>query len=434
MSSPRCIVAIEIGSSKIKGAVGTVDPVSDDLSVIAIEEVHQHPNYVRYGCVQNVKEVANELNTVISHLNAKIAPRRISAVYMGVGGRSLMATPANLEYTMSEETEVTHEIVEELMSHVDTSSSDREILDVVRGEFFVDSKSQGTDPVGTIGRKISAAVSVISCRQQVIRNLSLAVSEKLGLHINGNVVRPTAIADMVLTSDERRLGTVLVDFGAETTTVVIYKGGVLNYLATLPLGSRHISRDITALSYTEDRAEELKRTLGNANPADTTQNFKAEGIDSTEINCYVAARAGEIVVNIAEQLSLAKLTAADLPGGIVLVGGGAMLHGFADVLADFTNMRVRYGTPPSNVRLLGSKMRGTDDVDVVALLYKLSHEATQSCIELPAAKPVEPPTPEPDEPEQEPEEEEIEERKGGFMSKLRNFFSPNPDEMDVFED
>jgi hypothetical protein len=47
---------------------------------------------------------------------------------------------------------------------------------------------------------------------------------------------------------------------------------------------------------------------------------------------------------------------------------------------------------------------------------------------------VEPPTPEPDEPEQEPEEEEIEERKGGFMSKLRNFFSPNPDEMDVFED
>jgi hypothetical protein len=47
---------------------------------------------------------------------------------------------------------------------------------------------------------------------------------------------------------------------------------------------------------------------------------------------------------------------------------------------------------------------------------------------------VETPKPEPEEPEPEPELE-IEDHKGsGFMGRLRKFFSPNPEEMDVFDD
>ncbi len=97
------------------------------------------------------------------------------------------------------------------------------------------------------------------------------------------------------------------------------------------------------------------------------------GIDDTEINNYVSARAGEIVVNVAEQISYAGLSAADLPSGIVVVGGGSMLAGFCDELGDFTNMTVRRGTLPSSVKQAsGSKIRMADDVDVIALLYKLS--------------------------------------------------------------
>ena len=54
-------------------------------------------------------------------------------------------------------------------------------------------------------------------------------------------------------------------FGAETTTVSIYKNDVLIYLATIPVGSRNITKDITALNILEERAEEIKKSVGNAN-------------------------------------------------------------------------------------------------------------------------------------------------------------------------
>ena len=253
MNKSRHIVAIEIGSSKIKGAVGEVEP-GGSLTVRAVEEEKQSPNYVRYGGVQNVKEVANVLNGIIMKLNNRISPAKVSAVYLGVGGRSLMAVQRQIDITLPEELEITHDMVDELLERAKSSlNPDREVVEVEPGEFVVDNMSI-TVPVGTVGRTMSAEVNVINCRAQMLRNLNLAVTEKLGLKINGYVVRQTALAEMVLTDDER-LGVMLVDCGAETSTVSIYKGGVLRYLNTVPLGSRHITRDIMALHYSEERAE-----------------------------------------------------------------------------------------------------------------------------------------------------------------------------------
>ena len=68
-------------------------------------------------------------------------------------------------------------------------------------------------------------MSVVSCMPQIKRMLRRVIGERLGLDINGYITRPLAEAEMVLTGDERRLGCMFVDFGAETTTVAIYKGG-----------------------------------------------------------------------------------------------------------------------------------------------------------------------------------------------------------------
>lgn len=380
MNTTNYIVAIEIGSSKIRGAVGQVDS-SGTLSVKGIEEEHQHPNYVRYGCVQNVKEVANELNRVIVKLNNRIAPEKIDAVYLGVGGRSLKSTPSRLNLTLADDTEVTPEIVEQLLGRARVSSADHELLDVESVEFQVDGKNQGADPVGLMGHDISASVNIVSCRTQILRNLQLAVTDKLNLKINGYVVRPMALADLVMTSDEKRLGTMLVDCGAETTTTAIYKNGVLVYLATIPMGSRHITRDITTvLPYLEERAEEVKRAVGSASASDAHRGGSMEETDTTQLNSIVSARASEIIANINAQVEYAGFAAADLPGGIVIVGGGSMLQGFAEELEKCTTLSVRRGSLPPTVRVTGAKISTGEDLDVISLLYRLSLEDTlKSC-------------------------------------------------------
>lgn len=434
MSNKR-IVAVEIGSSKIKAAVATATP-DGSLTIERIEAEHfQSPNnFVRYGVVQNTMEVANALTRIFMKLNNFISPAKISAVYVGVGGRSTMAMLRTIDMPLPDETEITPEIVEELLSRAElVGDPEREVVEICPGKFMVDGMSTDPSPVGNVGNSISVNVATISCRSQNLRNLSKSITDKLNYKINGYVVRQTALADMTLTSEEKELGVMLVDFGAETTTVAIYKSNYLRSLVTLPLGSRHITRDIMACNYSEERAEEIKKAIGCANPDGSADAHRLhiEGIDDTEVNCYVAARAGEIVVNIMERVSELALEPSDLPAGIVVTGNGALLNGFIELLADQSAMPVRRATVPSTVRSRSTKVQLAEHLDIVALLYRLASEPTQICTVLPtpvvtpgAETAATDPTPEPAY-----EEEVVTTRKNGLFSNVAGKLSKIIQEM-----
>lgn len=377
----RYIVAFEIGSSKIRGAVGVVDN-SGVVDVIAVEE-EKLTDRVRYGCIQNV-DVANAIDTVVERLQAypAIEPRTITGVYVGLGGRSLTSTMVDVSMQLPVETEITEPIITELKKRAAaTTDPDRDTVDVVPVRFTVDNKTQ-TSPVGTFGQSLSARATVLSCSPQIKRILRRVITDRLGLNINGYITRPLAEAAMVLTEDERRLGCMFVDFGAETTTVSVYRGGAPVYVATLPIGSRNITLDLIALNYIEERAEEIKKVSGNALAVDAARRGKgyAEGIDYTDINNYVHARADEIVANIIAQIEYAGVTAADLPGGIVIVGGGARLRGFNELLQQQSKLPVRQGAPSASVRITDGSIHGTEMVDVISVLVAASRMPEAECL------------------------------------------------------
>ena len=377
----RYIVAFEIGSSKIRGAVGVVDN-SGVVDVIAVEE-EKLTDRVRYGCIQNV-DVANAIDTVVERLQAypAVEPRTITGVYVGLGGRSLTSTTVDVSMQLPVETEITEPIITELKKRAAaTTDPDRDTVDVVPVRFTVDNKTQ-TSPVGTFGQSLSARATVLSCSPQIKRILRRVITDRLGLNINGYITRPLAEAAMVLTEDERRLGCMFVDFGAETTTVSVYRGGAPVYVATLPIGSRNITLDLIALNYIEERAEEIKKVSGNALAVDAARRGKgyAEGIDYTDINNYVHARADEIVANIIAQIEYAGVTAADLPGGIVIVGGGARLRGFNELLQQQSKLPVRQGAPSASVRITDGSIHGTEMVDVISVLVAASRMPEAECL------------------------------------------------------
>lgn len=377
----RYIVAFEIGSSKIRGAVVVVDN-SGVVDVIAVEE-EKLTDRVRYGCIQNV-DVANAIDTVVERLQAypAVEPRTITGVYVGLGGRSLTSTMVDVSMQLPVETEITEPIITELKKRAAaTTDPDRDTVDVVPVRFTVDNKTQ-TSPVGTFGQSLSARATVLSCSPQIKRILRRVITDRLGLNINGYITRPLAEAAMVLTEDERRLGCMFVDFGAETTTVSVYRGGAPVYVATLPIGSRNITLDLIALNYIEERAEEIKKVSGNALAVDAARRGKgyAEGIDYTDINNYVHARADEIVANIIAQIEYAGVTAADLPGGIVIVGGGARLRGFNELLQQQSKLPVRQGAPSASVRITDGSIHGTEMVDVISVLVAASRMPEAECL------------------------------------------------------
>ena len=384
----KYIVGIEIGSSHIRAAAGAVDE-NGDLTILAVEDEYA-VDAVRYGWIQNVEEVSSRINKLIRKLEnyQTISPRKIKSVYVSLGGRSMMATSRQIVRQFEDEVEITSRIIEQIKGEARNSGlSEREVIEIMPREFMINNM-ENPNPIGSFGKNIRADINLITCKPVIHRNINRTITDRQAIDIKGIFVRQTAIADLVLTADEKKLGCMLVDFGAETTGVSIYKNGSLQYFVTLPLGSRNITRDIMSLNYTEERAEELKRIIGDAKNIEPNIHKNEFDGDPVEVNNYVRARAGEIVANILEQAKYAGYTnLQDLPGGIVIVGGGARLKGLTELLiqqsnvSQQNNVKIRLGGIPSNIRISDTRLSSIDMLDVISLLYKASKNNPQECME-----------------------------------------------------
>ena len=441
MNKDRYIAALEIGSSKITAIVGkTTD--RGELDIIAVEQ-ETGTEMVRYGIIQNLEETSIRISRIIERLEhrSSIAPRKISALFIGLAGRSLGSVPTEVGIRLPEETEVNDEILRRLGNDVWRTQvpTPLEIVDAVPRTYRI-GKQETRSPIGVLATAISATYDLITCRPEIKRNIERTLRDKLHLDIGGYVVTALATGHLILSNDEKRLGCMLVDLGAETTTVTIYKNGNLAYFATIPLGSRNITRDLTSLGgILEEGAEEVKCTSANAIPSEKVSTLTVSGLKISDVSNIVVARSEEIIANIIEQISYAGLKEQDLPGGIIAIGGGFKMNGMIDLLSRQANLPVRKGRLPNYVTLHDIHYPAEDLLQAISILYAGTTHTDIVCLEEPEEREL--PQLGEANPEEMPEEETTDtgksprkSRGGGFFSKFAakvgNIFATNDEDED----
>lgn len=330
MATTDFIAAIELGSCKLAGVAGKKNS-DGSLQILAYA---QEPStaFVRQGGVYNIDKAAQALGSIVARLEGQLG-NSIAKVYAGIGGQWLHTVTNCVERTADEEAPVTQELVDAIGDeNLAMQPAEPCVVDVAPQEYLIDGTLQA-DPVGVPGRRISARFLNIVTRISLKKNLERSF-QQARIQLADLFVSPLALAQAVLTEGERRAGCALVDMGADTTTVSVYKQGLLRYLCVLPLGGRTITRDITTLQMEEEEAEALKLRYGNALcPDGVTEEEEgiataaADGcpVDVEKLNDVVSARAEEILANVWNQLQLSGY-ADKLLAGVVLTGGACNLR------------------------------------------------------------------------------------------------------------
>lgn len=389
MSEERYIAAIEISSSKIIGAVGRAHP-NGQVDIIAVEQ-ERCVESVRYGIILNLEETATRLARVLERLERKPAvnQRKIRSVFVGLSGRSLRSIPTTVRLNLPDDSEITDQIIERLRQDALGADIDNtlEIVDAVPRKYRV-GKLETSNPIGVVGNEIIAEYDIIVCRPELKRNITRVIKDKLNVRTMGFVVTALATAHLILTDQEKALGCMLVDMGAETTTVSIYRHKALFYLATLPFGGRHITRDLTSKSLLEERAEEIKTTSGCAIAPENPSTLNLNGIKMSDVTNLTVARSEEIVANITEQIVYADLNEKDLPGGVVCIGGGVKLNGMTELISRQLGLPVKIGRLPSYVVIDDLKGPSTEIVQVASILYAGATLTDEQCLEMPQELPA----------------------------------------------
>lgn len=426
----KYIVALEIGSSKITGTVGVY--ADGALKVLAMEQEESRDS-VRYGIIHNPEEVATRVMRIIERLedHPQVSPRKITGIFVGLSGRSMRSVASDVKLLFPEETEITGEILKNLRRDaMDVPlDSNQEILAVVPRFYQIDGLETSA-PKGAMGKSVAAVYDIIIGRTEIKRNIHRAIADRTGLEIRGMIITPLAAADAVLSDEEKRLGCMLVDFGAETTAVSIYRKGSLCYYATLPLGGRNITRDLTTLSILEERAEEIKCESGRAIARETPSNLNLNGIKLSDVSNLVVARAEEIVANVVEQVTYAGLKEKDLPGGIVCIGAAAHLNGLLELLETQSGLNARMGHLLPSIQVADPKARRHGNIQGAALLWAGALAGKEDCAEMPhKEEPEIPVTPEPSpQTNKTPKEGKMGKFFKGISSRFSNMFASSIDE------
>lgn len=333
------IIAIELGSSKVTGVAGHKN-MDGSLSVMAVVK-EDSSAFIRKGIVYNITQTEQCISNIVRKLSAALKTE-IVQVYVGVGGQSIRSVKNVIAKDLPSDTIVTQEMVNELMdANRNMTYQDQEILDAATQEYRVDNEIQ-IDPVGIQCSRLEGNYLNILWRKSFYRNLNKCF-DSANVAIAEMYLAPLALADSVLTDAEKRSGCVLVDLGADTTTVSVYYKNILRHLAVIPLGGNNITKDIASLQMEESAAEKMKLKYGSAftenNDIDNSLMLPIDAdrsVDSRKFIEIVEGRMQEIIENVWYQVPLEYTDR--LLGGIILTGGGSNLKNIEKAFRNTTHI------------------------------------------------------------------------------------------------
>ena len=359
MAITELIAAIELGSSKISGIAGKKNE-DGTIQVLAYTKADS-TEYIKKGVVYNLDQTSQAIKNIVEELES-ILKSKIAKVYVGIGGQSVRTSKNIINRTLGETVVISQQLVDSVCDeNIELPLlKNRTILEVSPQEFKI-GNDYLINPVGVASDHLEGHFMNIVARESLKSSL-IHSFELAKLEIADLLVSPVAAANLLIPDADKKQGCAFIDFGAQTTTVVIYKNNLLRFLTVIPLGGANITRDLTSLKIDLDRAEALKLELADLNYKENEEEElethyldkeKTHSVPLQEINNIVKARAEEIVANVWNQIQLSGFH-DELLAGLIITGGGSNLTGLKDLIKKTTRInKVKYGTP--NQELIHSK-------------------------------------------------------------------------------
>lgn len=340
MAATDFIVAIELGSTDISGIAGKKN-ADGSVNILAYSS-EKSDDCIKKGVIYNLDKTTQKLTSVIKNLENKLQAG-IKKVYIGIGGLSLRSIKNTESRQLGDDTRISQAIIDSMMeANMETPLLDYEILAVEPQEYKVGNNLL-TEPVGTTASNIEGNYLNIIARPSVKQNIRQCLSHT-GYEIAGFTISPMATADTVLTTNEKRSGCALIDFGADTTTVAIYKNNILRHACVIPLGGNNITKDICSKQIEEDDAELIKIRYASA----YTEHKEGEEVQDSEytidgkcsimsrtLEDIVEARVNEIITNVFNQIKLSNYSDS-LMAGIVVTGGVSNMPNIDKAITNIT--------------------------------------------------------------------------------------------------
>ena len=379
MASDRIMMGLDIGSSWTRAVIGSVGREGN----LMIDALCEKPTEgVRSGSIVNIEQTLRTINSVISDAELQAGCEVHSAI-LGVGGDHIQGIQSvGVVGINSKEQEIKKD---DIYRSLDVARArelpqDREFLHTLVQDFQVDSRSRIKDPIDMLGRRLESRVLLITGSSSICQNQRKCV-QRAGLQVQRLMLQSVADSEVVLSSEDKEMGTIIINIGFGTTNMIAYSGGSPIYAGGVGFGGDSITSDLSyILNKPKQVAEQIKCQSGSCyvpavNPDDMVIIPQVGGLPPIKMPKRALAeiiepRMAEIFTLLSMELEKCE-TKGNYGGGTVLVGGGSLLSGVTDLASEIFRLPARIGFPEA----IGGLDRSYIDPKYSTVLGLLKSEA-----------------------------------------------------------
>lgn len=363
----KYLAGVDIGSSKVQVLIGQMDAGGIPCPV---GEGRVESSGLSRGVVVDIQSTVEAVAEAVEIAEHQ-AGCKVEGAVLSVGGDHVRAKPSKGM------TRLRGERVDEgdLVSAMDAASAvqlgpQEEVLHALPQHFFVDGRGGVSHPVGLYGVRLDVDAFLVTADPNVCRNLETCL-ESCGLSVDEFSFSGLATAHAALTPEDREQGCCLLDIGADTTDIVVYRDGAAAQIGVVNMGGRDVTQDIRDYIHVSfPVAEDIKLAHGCAltdlvvqddgisvppisqvegGPAKSSAPRQIARMTLTEV---IEARYRAILLDVLEFLGGKEGEPPPL-GQVVITGGAAPIEGLAHLAEELMAAPIRISAPPPEQSLDG---------------------------------------------------------------------------------
>ena len=352
------MVAIDLGSDSVR-AMAARRLAPDLFQILGVEERPQKLGNVcvEQGIITQSSNAGYVIAEVLKLLANRIGVDELPTAFICIGGQSMQIVAVHSRRDQARRKEISQELLDgmerECKEKIESRNPEVAVLGLVPSFFKLDGVEQDDMP-GPEQRAALVEAHYIAFygRKAIDTQLQKSFSQA-GRSIEHAFVRPECLLSTFATCDGNHVlmsGCAVLDFGAQTTTLTVYKGGQYLLNKVVPKGGYHVTRMLEQQGMSFATAEVLKRKYGCAAPQFVEKNVRLRipaspeiggdiVIASNELAEAIEIKLQEIIAPLMEELKKVESRITTL----YITGGGSMLAGMAEYIQSQTPVKVRYG-------------------------------------------------------------------------------------------
>ena len=352
------LVAIDMGSDSVRAmAARRIAP--DLFQVLGVEERSQKLGNlcVEQGIITQSSNAGYVIAEVLKLLANRIGEVELPTAFLSIGGHSMQIVAVHSKRDQARKKEISQSLLDEMEQEckqkIELRNPEVAVLGLVPSYFKLDGVEQDDVPNPEQRAALVEAHYIAFYGRKVIDTQLQKAFSQAGRSIEHAFVRPEALLSAFATCDGIQVllnGCAVLDLGAQTTTLTVYKGGQYLINKVVPKGGYHITRMLEQQGMSFTTAEVLKKQFGCASPAYVEKNVRLRVpaseeiggdmiISSHELAEAIEIKLQEILSPLMEELKKAE----DRIATLYITGGGSMLQGMEDYIQSLTPVRVQYG-------------------------------------------------------------------------------------------